>query len=416
MRSNRVSLTIFVSFLIAAGLGANAKAQYLISTKAGFVNRVEGRVYILRADSEDGEKARASLGSQMRAGDRLSVENKSFAETLLNPGSYLRLSENTEVRAVSISLDAVRFELIKGSVIAEIGQIDKKTPIEIITPHGALTIAKAGLHRIDAKDNATMVAVRQGEIHLGTRSDFAANQSLKIKSGKVVTLTGSAQPGKSDIAKLDKEAIDKFDLWSFNRAEALTAANVRALSRSGVLTSGWYYDPSWNFYTFVPSRSWFSTPYGFAFFNNYRECHGYDPYYYGGGSYSRSYGTASSPSVSPNPSPSGSPRISPRLSPRVSAGVVSGIDRGMVRAATDRRVRLPEPTYGAGGFGDASRSSMGSSPSPSYPSASSGGGGGGRGGYSAGSGGGQASPPPSIPSHPSGSHGGGASSGRGRNQ
>jgi hypothetical protein len=226
MRNNRVALKIFVSFLLVAGFGAAAKAQYLISTKAGFVNRVEGRVYILRADSEDGEKARASLGSQMRQGDRLSAGSRSFAEALLNPGSYLRLSENTEIRAVSIALDAVRFELIKGSVIAEIGQIDKKTPIEIITPHGSLTIAKAGLHRIDAKEKATTVAVRQGEIHLGSPSDFASNQSLKIKSGKVVTLTGSARPGKSDIAKLDKEAIDNFDLWSFNRAEALTAANV----------------------------------------------------------------------------------------------------------------------------------------------------------------------------------------------
>jgi hypothetical protein len=118
MINNRVSLAILVSFLLAPGLGVTAKAQYLISTKAGFVNRVEGQVYILRADGEDGEKARASLGSQMRAGDRLRVENKGFAETLLNPGSYLRLSENTEVRAINIALDSVRFVLIKGSVMA----------------------------------------------------------------------------------------------------------------------------------------------------------------------------------------------------------------------------------------------------------------------------------------------------------
>src|SRR5262249_28663760 len=152
MVRSRVSLIILVSFLLALGLGVTANAQYLISTKAGFVNRVEGQVYILRADSEDGEKERASLGAQMLAGDRLSVEAKGFAETLLNPGSYLRLSENTEVRAVGVDLDSVRFELIKGSVIAEIGQIDKKTPIEIITPHGPLTIAKAGLIRIDARE------------------------------------------------------------------------------------------------------------------------------------------------------------------------------------------------------------------------------------------------------------------------
>src|SRR5262245_11929612 len=353
MTRNRVFLAVPVSFLLALGLGVIANAQYLISTKAGFVNRVEGEVYVLRADGEGDEKGRASLGTQMRAGDRLIVAANGFAEALLNPGSYLRLSENTEVRAVSVDLNSVRFELIKGSVIAEIGQIDKKAPIEILTPNGALTIAKAGLHRIDAKGSATLVAVRQGEIHLGTPSDFAANQSLKIKSGKVVTLTGPAQPGQPgqpvplDVAKLDKDAIDKFDTWSFNRAQALTEANVKALSRTGVLTAGWYYDPFFNFYTFVPSRSWFWSPYGFGFFNNYRDCNDYTPYYYSGSSYRNQVGSSTGAKISPR--------------------VVSGNDRGAVSRATDRRMGDTDFGPRSGRFGD-SGSSRGASSSPSTSS------------------------------------------------
>jgi|SRR5262245_41835293 len=362
MIRNRVFLAMPVSFLLALGLGVIANAQYLISTKAGFVNRVEGEVYVLRADGEDGEKGRASLGTQLRAGDRLSVAASGFAETLLNPGSYLRLSENTEVRAVSVDLDSVRFELIKGSVIAEIGQIDKKTPIEIVTPHGALTIAKAGLHRIDAKGSATLVAVRQGEIHLGTRSDFAANQSLKIKRGKVLTLTGSALPGQTDVAKLDKDAIDKFDIWSFNRAQALTDANVKALSRSGVLTAGWYYDPFYRFYTFVPSRSWFWSPYGFGFFNNYRDCYDYTPYYYSG-SNNRSQGASASGASASGASASGA-SVSPR--------VVSGNDRGAVSRATDRRWSDSDFGSRSGRVGDSGHSrGSSSSPSTSSPRATS---------------------------------------------
>jgi hypothetical protein len=352
MIRNRVFLTVPVSFLLALGLGVIANAQYLISTKAGFVNRVEGEVYVLRADGEGDEKGRASLGTQMRAGDRLSVAANGFAEALLNPGSYLRLSENTEVRAVSVDLNSVRFELIKGSVIAEIGQIDKKAPIEILTPHGALTIAKAGLHRIDAKGSATLVSVRQGEIHLGTPSDFAANQSLKIKRGKVVTLTGPAQPGPLDVAKLDKDAIDKFDTWSFDRAQALTEANVKALSRSGALTAGWYYDPFFKFYTFVPSRSWFWSPYGFGFFNNYRDCYDYTPYYYSGSSYRNQVGSSTGAKVSPR--------------------VVSGNDRSAVSRATDRRLGDTDFGSRSGRFGDSGSSRGGSSSSStSSPSTSS---------------------------------------------
>ena len=359
MTRNRVSLTIPVSFLLALGLGVTANAQYLISTKAGFVNRAEGKVYILRAGAEDGEKERASFSAQMREGDRLSVEARGFAEALLNPGSYLRLSENSEVRAVSVDLNLVRFELIKGSVIAEIGQVDKKTPIEIITPHGALTIAKAGLHRIDAKESNTLVAVRQGEIHLGTPGDVAAKQSFKIKRGKVATLTGSPQLGQPAIAKLDQDAIDKFDTWSFDRAQALTAANVKALSRSGSLNSGWYYDSFSNFYTFVPSRSWFWSPYGFGFFNNYRDCHAYTPYYNGVSSYRRSGGNTTGGSAS-------GATVSPR--------VVSGNDRREVTRATDRRPRLSDTGSDSQGGGWRSRGSGGSGSSggaSSSPSVSS---------------------------------------------
>jgi uncharacterized membrane protein YgcG len=183
-----------------------------------------------------------------------------------------------------------------------------------------------------------------------------------------------------------------------------------------VLTSGWYYDPSWNFYTFVPTRSWFSSPYGFAFFNDYRECAGYNPYYYGGGYSSASYVATSGASVSPSPSTNGSPRTALRLHQRVSPSVVSGIDRSAVRIATDRRIRMSEP-YGADGF-NAERSTptghSSSSSSSSSPSSTSGHSGGG-GGYSSG-GGGSFNPPTNAPSHSSGPHGGGASQPKGHVQ
>jgi hypothetical protein len=342
------------SLLLTLGLCATANAQYLTSTKAGFVNKAEGKVYILRADSEDGEKGRASLGTQMHEGDRLSTSAYSFAETLLNPGSYLRLNENTEIRSVSVDFNSVRFELIKGTVIAEIGEIGKDTPIEIVTPHGALTIAKTGLHRIAVKESASIVSVRQGEIHLGNRDDLSAKKSHRITRGKVVTLKGSAKPGPSDIAKLDKDAVDKFDSWSFGRAQALTAANVRALRRSlTTFAAGWYYDPFFGCYTYMPFRSSFWSPYGFGFFNNYRHCGSWYNPYYGGGGY---YGGGSSGGVVTS------------LPPRV----VAGHDRGAVTRGTDGRSIATGVDSRSGGFGDFGSSRGGSSsPSISAPSSSS---------------------------------------------
>src|SRR5438105_1364154 len=87
-----VALSLLLIF-VAGSLGQGASAQHLISTKAGFVNRVEGKVFIQRQDSENGEPGRASLGTQMRDGDWLITAADSRAEILLNPGSYLRMDE-----------------------------------------------------------------------------------------------------------------------------------------------------------------------------------------------------------------------------------------------------------------------------------------------------------------------------------
>jgi FecR protein len=270
----RISFVALLLLALAPFLGLTVDAQYLISSKAGFVNRVEGKVYILRQGSQDVERESASLGKQMQDGDKLSTEMGSKAEVLLNPGSYLRIDENTEVRAVDTSLSQTRFELIEGSVIIEAGEIDKKLPLEIATPHGMFFITKNGLHRIDARGETTSVAVRQGEIYLGTREQVMTKKAFKTGRGKVLTLNGTSVPM---VAKLNKDAIDDFDTWSFDRAETLMAANNNALSRSNnarSLASGWLYNPLFSCYTFIP-RSWmYWSPYGFGFSNAYDNCYG----------------------------------------------------------------------------------------------------------------------------------------------
>jgi hypothetical protein len=348
----RISVATAASMLIAL-LAVTANAQYLTSTKAGFVNYADGKVYILRHDSEDGEKGRASLGTQMRNGDKLSTNPASYAEVLLNPGSYIRLNEKTEIGALSTDFNVVRFELSKGSAIVEIGQVDKKTPIEIVTPHGSIFISKIGLFRIDEKGTATLVSVRQGEIMVGTAADIAANKAAKFGRGKVVTLTGAA---KSDVAKLDRDAVDNFDTWSFNRANTLTAANVAALRRNGMynsLAGGWYYNAFYNCYTFIP-RGRFYSPYGFGFFNNWADCYWYNPYHYGYGNRPTYGGGNSGGGVS--------------LPPRV----VAGNDREPIRREASGRVLesgILDSGRSGGRFGGDFGSSSGSVSSSSSSSA-----------------------------------------------
>ena len=269
--------SLSLALLAISFLAGSAQAQYLTSTRAGFVNNADGKVYVLRRDSEDGEKGRASMGTQLREGDQLSTMADSRAEILLNPGSYLRINENSEIRAVSTSFSEVRMELLKGSIVVEIGQIDKKEPIEILTPNGTLTLSRDALLRIDLVGNETRVSVRQGEVAAGSATN-------RIGRGKAFTLRGGAA---TDLVKLDKNvAADSFDVWSFNRAQTLTAANVAALRRTPTFSAfngGWFFDPFYNCYTFIPSRGRFFSPYGFGFFNNYADCYWYNPYMFNNG-------------------------------------------------------------------------------------------------------------------------------------
>lgn len=376
------AVTFLFSLMLAAA--SSASAQHLISSKAGFVNRADGTVYVLRHDSEDGKAGRASLGTQLRDGDQLSTDANSRAEILLNPGTYLRLDENSEVRAVTTSFSNTRFELLKGTVIIESSQIEKDAPIEIVTPNGPLALAKDSLIRVEAKNGATSVAVRQGEIFLGTREVAQANDGkAKIKRGRIVQLTGDAV--QSDSAKIDKDAMDNFDVWSFNRAQTLVAANLASVRQNSLLSGGWYYNSFYGCYTFVPFRGYLFSPYGFGFFRNAMDAWGYNPFY-GWGYYPYYY-----PGGSGNGNGGGGTVVA-----NAPARIVTGNDRSSMRREIPASRGIDSSSGFGSGFGGRS---IGGSSSPSViatPSSSS-----------------SATISAPAPSRPSGSSSGGAMPSRG---
>lgn len=337
MKTSNISFATVTALLICLLVaGAQVSAQYLVSTKAGFVNRTDGKVSILRAEGEAGQAGRASLGTQMRDGDRLLTEANSRAEILLSPGSYVRLDQLSEVRAVSTDWSQMTFELVRGSMIIEVGidpqpvngfvptgnrTVTKKTPLEVVTPQGGFFVAKDTLVRIDAKTAATWVAVRQGEIRLGTRELVASGKAEKVKRGKLVRLSGVAQP---EFAKVDKDNVDALDVWSFSRAQTLVAANLAALRQNSVLAqTGWFYNSFYGCYTFIPRSGYLVSPYGFGFFRNWADAYWYDPFfggygypYYGNGGRGNNNGNNTGGGVA-----------MPNLPPRT----IAGIDRESIR-------------------------------------------------------------------------------------
>src|SRR5712692_2264430 len=124
MRNPSVVLRVCAAIAIALGLASIGTAQnrekFVISAKAGGVNSVTGRVMVTRA----GKSQLLTAQDDLAAGDLVTSGAASQVEVLLNPGSYLRVSENSAFELADNSLENIRVRLTKGSAIVEATGLD----------------------------------------------------------------------------------------------------------------------------------------------------------------------------------------------------------------------------------------------------------------------------------------------------
>jgi hypothetical protein len=209
----------------------------------------------------------------LKAGDLVTTGAASQVEVLLNPGSYLRVGENSAFEFVDNSLANLRVRLAKGSAIVEAtGTEDAKLNITVLTPQLSFLIERRGVYRINVGSAAsTELLVQKGSVVLD-------GQTAAIKSGTKITFG----KGSFVTAKLTKSERDEFDDWSKERANTLAKANYK-LSARGL-----------NSYFANTSFEWaFSAanPYGFWAFSPFARCYTFLPFYYGWSSpYGHSYG------------------------------------------------------------------------------------------------------------------------------
>ena len=291
-----------LAFLLAFGSMLTAEAQnnrekYLISAKAGGINLVTGNVTVERK-GDDRQRALTST-DDLRTGDSVITGAGGRVEVLLNPGSYMRMDENSEFELTDASLDQLLVKLVKGSAIVEVtGADDVELSLGINTPQANALIIKGGIYRFNVLPNETTeILVRKGRVL------FGKGMTEMVKGGKKVII--GRDGSVVEIVKLNKKEQDTLDLWSKDRAETLARANRKLQSRplltafndySWDLWNGWgqssrygslgfwVYSSSARSYCFLPvgSRGW-SSPYGHRYGNGFG--------YYGNGSdWRRGYG------------------------------------------------------------------------------------------------------------------------------
>ena len=280
MNKTRLTIIAVLPVILAAlsfvAVGQN-RERFSISAKAGGVNTVLGHVTITR---EGQEPQLLSATDDLAAKEILTTGATSNAEILLNPGSYLRLAENSEFQFDDISLDHLKLRLTKGSAIVEAtGVADMDLGINVTTPNAAFTIIRSGIYRINVEPESSILAVYKGRASYGPNADV-------LKGGNSVRLSN----GVAELAKVPKEK-DAFELWSKQRAQLLAKANERLSGRAlnGYLSNRgwdswlwggsrfglWTFNSSFGCYTFLPFFYGWSSPYG----------HYYGSYFWRGGYY-----------------------------------------------------------------------------------------------------------------------------------
>lgn len=239
-------------------------AIYVITAKAGGVNFVAGNVVVYRADGTSGVLTK---GSQLETGDEIKSSADGKAEILLNPGSFVRLAENSDIQFVSNSLDDLQIKINRGSAIFEV-VATKDFTVAVTTPKSSLSIAKSGVYRVDVGENGyAKLEVWKGKAKLDKTTTVKGGQTSGIDEGQVA------------VVKFDRDDKDSFELWSKDRAKELAKLNAALMNRqmnNSLISYSrgfgwnngfglWVQDPSSRSYCFLPYGYGYNSPYGYGY-------------------------------------------------------------------------------------------------------------------------------------------------------
>jgi len=211
-------------------------------------------------------------------------------EMLLTPGVFLRVGSNSVVQMVSPALENTVVRVDKGRAMVEVDQVHPENNIRVEQNGASTKLVKAGLYDFDADHGQIRVFDGQAEVLVGGRD-------MEVKSEHELSLN---MTGKLKAQKFDKRAFqDDFYRWASLRSSYLAEANVDAARQyagsggygygsgpgvySGWYGTGWYWDPWFSAYTYLPGDGIFYDPFGWAFYSPGLVWGA--PYFYGRGYY-----------------------------------------------------------------------------------------------------------------------------------
>jgi hypothetical protein len=261
----------------AGGLGLAGISLFVPVAQAapmglpGTINYVEGQV------SLDGNH----LGTQqsgsvaMQNGQVLSTA-QGKAEILLSPGAYLRVGDNSEVRMLNTGLSDPRIEVVRGEAMVEVDYRPKMAGIDVMERGADTSILKEGLYKFDSDEGR--VEVIDGKANITDNG-----RSKDIGKGRELVLNGAPLKAVSFDTKTEDDLYRWSDVRASYEAEAnvASAQTVYAAGGWGMgYGPGWFWNPYFDMYAWLPGDGFFYSPFGYPFFSPGYVV--YAPRFYGG--------------------------------------------------------------------------------------------------------------------------------------
>jgi hypothetical protein len=262
-----------ISSVLLMTAAAVCSAQSITTARSGTLHYFEGDVSI------DGSQILPQKGTFPQIKEQGVLRTGlGRAEVLLTPGVFLRVGENSAIRMIDERLISTRVEILQGTSMVESNDPNmsvKDSPITFIYGSYEIHPLKHGLMEISADPAQLKIFKGEAEV-VSTGGD-----RVLVKEGRLAPLTAALEAEKF----ADKTGDDLY-VWTRDRSESLAAANVASAqslnsnsgysgygyANSGLYGNspwqgGWFFNPYYSMFTYVPASGVFWDPFGYGYFS-----------------------------------------------------------------------------------------------------------------------------------------------------
>jgi hypothetical protein len=225
----------------------------------GTINYVEGQAEL------NGQPLENSSAGYAVAQPNAAIDTQAgYVEVLLTPGAFLRIGHDSEVVTRSLGLANIQLQVVRGNAMIEADDFVKNTTMSVAIGNATAQVDTHGLYDFDANQNAVKVLEGKAKV-------LEASKVKEIGKGHEILLADNPKLKTQDFDAKAAQT-DPLYVWSNARSQQEAQENVK-LARTIVVNGGgwygpgWYWDPFWADYAFIPGAGFLYSPFGWGFYS-----------------------------------------------------------------------------------------------------------------------------------------------------